>query len=126
MRPRGLARGRSRYADECWVVAAAVNGGPVHLVNGCRGDDEFGGSRTIGPAGASPARAFRSRCTAAVVGSSLTRITLYRGGILGDSLGSRVHLPLSVKRLGNHGRDIGLPEIGHSVIVADRLASSRR
>ena len=31
-----------------------------------------------------------------VVGSSLTRKTLYRGGILGDFLGSRVHLPLSV------------------------------
>jgi hypothetical protein len=44
------------------------------------------------------------------VGSSLTRKTLYRGGILGDSLGSRVHLPLSVKRLGKDGRNIGLPE----------------
>jgi hypothetical protein len=33
-------------------------GGLVHLVNGCRGDAEFGGSRTIGSAGASPARAF--------------------------------------------------------------------
>ena len=33
--------------------------GLVHLVNGCRGDAEFGGSRTIGSAGASPARAFR-------------------------------------------------------------------
>src|SRR5215470_16649002 len=26
MRPRGLAGGLSRYADECWVVAAAVTG----------------------------------------------------------------------------------------------------
>src|SRR5436305_8001432 len=52
-----------------------------------------------------------------VVGSSLTRKTLYRGGILGDSLGSRVHLPLSVKRLGKNGRNIGLAEIGHTVIV---------
>ena len=33
--------------------------GLVHLVNGCRGDAEFGGSRTIGSAGASPAGAFR-------------------------------------------------------------------
>jgi hypothetical protein len=67
--------------------------------------------------GASPARAFRWRCTEAVVGSSLTRKTLYRGGILADSIGSRVHLPLSVKWLGKNGRNIGLPEIGHTVIV---------
>src|SRR3954452_7145624 len=85
-------------------------GGLVHPVNGCRGDAEFGGSRTIGSAGASPAGAFRWRCTAAVVGSSLTRKTLYRGGILGDSLGSRVHLPLSVERLGKNVRNIGLPQ----------------
>ena len=76
--------------------------------------------------GASPARAFRWRCTAAVVGSSLTRKTLYRGGVLGDSIGSRVHLPLSVKRLGKNGRDIGLPEIGHTVIVMTDWYPSRR
>ena len=101
-------------------------GGLVHPVNGCRGDAEFGGSRTIGSAGASPAGAFRWRCTAAVVGSSLTRETLYRGGILGDSIGSRVHLPLSVKRLGKNGRNIGLPEIGHTVIVMTDWYPSRR
>jgi hypothetical protein len=91
----------------------------VHLVNGWRADAEFGGSRTIGSAGASPARAFRSRCTSAIVGSSLTSTskTLDRGGILADSIGSHVHLPLSVNRLGKDGRHIGLPEIDPNVIV---------
>ena len=60
------------------------------------------------------------------MGSSLTRKTLYRGGILGDSIGSRVHLPLSVKRLGKNGRNIGLPEIGHTVIVMTDWYPSRR
>src|SRR4051794_5432228 len=36
-------------------------------------------------------------------------------GILGDSIGSRAPLPLSVKRLGKNGRNIGLPGIGHTV-----------
>ena len=61
--------------------------------------------------------ASRWRRTAAVVGSSPARETLHRGGILGDSIGSHVHRPLSVRWLGKNGRNIGLPEIGHTVIV---------
>src|SRR5947207_13624370 len=91
-------------------------GGLVHPINGCRGDAELGGSRPIGSAGASPAGAFRWRCTAAVVGASLTRKNLYRGGILGDSLGSRVHLPLSVERLGKNVRNIGLPPVKNTCL----------
>src|SRR4051812_43138256 len=58
-------------------------GGLVHPVNGCRGDAKFGGSRTIGSEGASPAGASRWRRTAAVVGSSPARETLHQGGVLG-------------------------------------------
>src|SRR3954452_24073116 len=62
----------------------------------------------------------------AVVGSSLTRKTLYRGGILADSIGSRVHLPLSVERLGKDGRQIAPPETGRTVIVMTDWYPSRR
>jgi hypothetical protein len=63
---------------------------------------------------------------AAVVGASIARETLHRGGVLGDSIGSRVHPPLSVKWPGKNGRDIGLPEIGHAVIVMTDWYTSRR
>ena len=102
---------------ECTVSVGSSRrrsqGGLVHRSNGCRGDAELGGSRPIGSAGALPAGAFRWRCTAAVVGASLTRKNLYRGGILGDSLGSRVHLPLSVERLGKNGAKSASPQSEH-------------
>src|SRR5262249_34082264 len=52
MRPRGLAGGLSRYADECWVVAAAVTGraGTSGQRMPLKGGGGAGGQRG-GPAG---------------------------------------------------------------------------
>jgi hypothetical protein len=125
-RPRGLAGGLSRYAHECWIVAAAVTGqaGPSGQRMPRRRrvrwlpDDRLGG-RIAG-------RGVQVAKTAAVVGASPVRETPHRGGVLGDSIGSDVHPPLSVKWLGKDEREIGLPKTGHAFIVlADRYPSRR-
>src|SRR5947209_7412756 len=69
------------------------------------------GSSPAGNVSRPPFHAPVARLEVPGIGPPSSQKSIYRGGILGDSIGSRVHLPLSVERPGKNGRNIGLPPV---------------